>query len=61
MGKMLGEIWAKEILEIWRIINRKGQNNCEKCLNKEVQETDDVREIWTEEFLFSRDITHIAQ
>jgi hypothetical protein len=45
MGKMLGEIWDKKILEIWRIINRMDQNNCEKCLNKIFQENDDVGEM----------------
>jgi hypothetical protein len=30
-GKILGEIRAKKILEIW-IINKKGQNSCKKML-----------------------------
>ena len=60
MGKILGEIWAKKFLEIWRIINRNCQNNSEKFLNKEFQENDDVRDVWKEEFLFPRDITHFA-
>jgi len=60
MEKILGENWVKKILELWRIINRKDQNNREKCFNKEFQETDNVREMWKEEILFPRDITHFA-
>jgi hypothetical protein len=32
MGKILGKIRAKKILEICKIINKKGQNNCKKML-----------------------------
>jgi len=40
MGKILGEVWAKKSWKFEGLLNRKAQNNCKKCLNKEIQEND---------------------